>query len=43
MASILHDNDLFFIWIHGEDNVKKFLENLNKFHANIKFKHESNK
>ena len=41
MTSILHDNDIFFIWTHGEDKLKTFLENLNQFHPNIKSKHES--
>ena len=32
----------FFIWTHGEGKLKKtFLENLNQFHPNIKFTHES--
>ena len=26
---------------HGEDKLKTFLENLNQFHPNIKFTHES--
>ena len=32
---------IFFIWTHGEDKLKTFLENLNQFHPNIKFKHDS--
>ena len=31
----------FFIWTHGEGKLKTFLENLNQFHPNIKFTHES--
>ena len=34
-------DDIFFIWTHGEDKLKTFLENLNQFHPNIKFTHES--
>ena len=32
---------IFFIWTHGEDKLETFLENLNQFHPNIKFKHDS--
>ena len=32
---------IFFIWTHGEDKLKTFLENLNQFYPNIKFTHES--
>ena len=34
-------DDIFFIWTDGEDESKTFLENLNQFHPNIKFTHES--
>ena len=34
-------DDIFFIWTHGEDKLKTFLENINQFHLNIKFTHES--
>ena len=34
-------DDIFFIWTHGEDKLKTFLENLNQFHPNIKFTHDS--
>ena len=33
-------DDIFFIWTHGEENLREFLEEFNKFHPNIKFKHE---
>ena len=36
-------DDILFIWTHGEKRVQTFLENLNKFHPNIKFTHESSK
>ena len=32
--------DIFFIWTHGEDKLKAFLENLNQFHPNLNFTHE---
>ena len=31
----------FFIWTHGEYKLKAFLENLDQFHPNLKFTHES--
>ena len=33
----------FFIWTHGEDKFKRFLEHLNTFDSNLKFNHESSK
>ena len=33
-------DDIFFIWTHGEENLREFLEEFNKFHPNIKFTHE---
>ena len=33
--------DIFFIWTHGEDKLKTFLENLNQSHPNLKCTHES--
>ena len=35
--------DLFFIWTHGEEILALFLNDLNHYHPNIKFTHESNK
>ena len=29
--------DIFFIWEHGEDSLKQFIETLNAFHSIIKF------
>ena len=37
-----HINDIFFISSHGGEKLKTFLENLDQFHPNIKFTHESN-
>ena len=36
-------DDIFFIWTHGEEKLKFFLDDLNKYHPNINFTHESNK
>ena len=32
----------FFVWTHGKEKLSLFLEDLNKFHPNIKFSHETN-
>ena len=34
-------DDIFFIWTHGEEHLELFLNNLNKFHPNLKFTYES--
>ena len=39
----LHWWYLFFIWTHGEDKFKRFLEHLNSFDSNLKFNHEPSK
>ena len=36
-------DDIFFIWTHGEEKLKFFLDDLNKYHPNINFTHQSNK
>ena len=36
-------DDIFFIWIHGEEKRKFFLDDLNKYYPNINFTHDSNK
>ena len=36
-------DDIFFIWIHGQDKLEQFLVDLNKFHLSIKFTHESSR
>ena len=36
-------DDIIFIWTHGEEKIKFFLDDLNKYHANINFTHHSNK
>ena len=35
-------DDVFFHWTHDKENLSLFLEDLNKFHPNIKFSHEVN-
>ena len=30
-------DDVFFIWTHGQEKLKVFWEDLNKFHPNLKF------
>ena len=35
--------DIFFIWEHGEESLKKFLNKLNSFHLTIKFTAEYSK
>ena len=32
--------DIFFIWTDTEENLDKFLEDLNKFHPNLRFTYE---
>ena len=34
-------DDIFFIWTHGQEKLKVFLEDLNKFHPNLKFTSDS--
>ena len=34
---------VFFIWTHGEEKLALFLNDLNNYHPNSKFTHESNK
>ena len=36
-------DDIFFIWTHGEEELKIFLKSLNEFDPCIKFTYESNK
>ena len=36
-------DDIFFIWTHGEAEMNKFTEELNKFLPNLKFTYESSK
>ena len=35
-------DDIFMVWNHGEENLKKMLEELNNFHPQIKFTEEHN-
>ena len=36
-------DDIFFIWEHGEEKLKKFIDALNKKHPTIKFTAELSK
>ena len=36
-------DDIFFSQTHGETELKKFMEELNKFLSNLKFTYESSK
>ena len=38
-----YTDDVFFIWIHGEEKLASFLNILNNYHPNIKLTDESNK
>ena len=37
---LIHIDDIFFIWNESEEKLQEFLENLNNFHPNLKFKSE---
>ena len=39
--SVRYIDDIFFIWTHGQEKLKVFLEDLNKFHPNLKFTSDS--
>ena len=34
-------DDIFFVWTHGPEKLQVFLEDLNKFHPNLKFTSDS--
>ena len=36
-------DDIFFIWTESEESLEKFLEDLNKFHPDLKFTYEKSK
>ena len=36
-------DDIFFIWTHGEENLKKFMDDFNSFNDDIKFTYEHDK
>ena len=36
-------DEISFIWTHGQEKLKYFLDNLNRYHPNINFTHEPNK
>ena len=36
-------DDIFFIWTHGEQEIERFLKDLNNFTPNLSFNHEARK
>ena len=34
-------DDIFFIWTHGKEELKKFMEKFNNFTRNLRFKYQS--
>ena len=34
-------DDIFFIWTHGEQELERFLKDLNNFTPNLSFTHEA--
>ena len=42
-AWLRYTDNIFFIWIHGEAELKKFMEGLNNFLPNLQFTFESSK
>ena len=36
-------DDVFFLWTHGEENLKRSLDNLNNYDPNKKFTHKYSK
>ena len=40
---LIYIEDIFFIWTHGEAELKKFMEGLNNFLPNLQFTYESSK
>ena len=36
-------DDILFIWTESEESLEKFLQDLNKFHPNLKFTYEKSK
>ena len=36
-------DDIFFIWTDTEENLDKFLEDLNKFHPSLRFAYEKSR
>ena len=40
LVCLRYIDDIFFIWTHGEESLKKFLDKLNGFNQYIKFTYE---
>ena len=36
-------DDIFFVWTHGEQELERFLKDLNNFTPNLSFTHEASK
>ena len=36
-------DDIFMVWIHGEDKLEDFINHINSLHSTIKFTHEFSK
>ena len=41
MLWLRYIDDIFFIWAHGEEELKKFMEKFNNFTPNLRFTYES--
>jgi hypothetical protein len=37
---LLYIDDVFFVWLEGEDKLLQFMSRLNEFHPNLKFTYE---
>ena len=40
-TSLRYIDDIFFIWVCGEEQLNLFLKDLNKFHPNLKFMYKT--
>ena len=43
LAWFRYIDDVFFLWVHGEENLKQFLDSLNNYNLSITFTHEYSK
>ena len=37
---LIYNDDIFFIWIHGEENLNSFMKDFNSFKSNLNFTFE---
>ena len=42
-GEFIHLDYIFFIWTHGEQELERFLKDVNKFSPNLSFTHEASK